>query len=139
MVREVENPRAPAAIASLTMVAIASISSEVAGSLRAPRSPITYARTAPCGICAATSSIFGALSTASRYSLKVSHSQRIPSLSAAPGISSTPSMSPISQSWRSGDTGAKPTPQFPMTTEVTPCQHVGVSSGSHVTCPSKCV
>src|SRR5580765_5006578 len=26
-----------------------------------------------------------------------------------------------------------------MTMEVTPCQHVGVSSGSHVTCPSKCV
>ena len=41
MVREVENPSAPAAIASLTMAFIASMSSGVAGSLRAPRSPIT--------------------------------------------------------------------------------------------------
>ena len=40
-VRDVEKPRAPAAIASLTIAFIASMSSGVAGSLRAPRSPIT--------------------------------------------------------------------------------------------------
>ncbi len=47
-------------------------------------------------------------------------------------MSSTPSMSPISHSCRSGATGAKPTPQLPMTTVVTPCQHDGVSVSSHV-------
>ena len=41
MVRDVENPRAPAVIASFTNSFIASMSSDVAGSLRAPRSPIT--------------------------------------------------------------------------------------------------
>ena len=35
-------------------------------------------------------------------------------------MSSTPSMSWMSQPWRSGAHGAKPTPQFPMTTVVTP-------------------
>ena len=48
-----------------------------------------------------------------------------PSCSAVPGMSSTPSISSISQSWRSGRTGAKPTPQLPITTVVTPCQHDG--------------
>src|SRR5262245_53161148 len=63
----------------------------------------------------------------------------MPSDNAAPGMSSTPSIRPISHSCLSGLTGAKPTPQLPITIVVTPCQHVGVSSGSHVTCPSKCV
>ncbi len=49
---------------------------------------------------------------------------------------STPSMSPMSQSRRSGAAGAKPTPQLPMTTVVTPCHSDGVSSGSQVTWPS---
>ncbi len=35
-----------------------------------------------------------------------------------------------------GAGGAKPTPQFPMTTVVTPCQPEGDTSGSHVACPS---
>ena len=39
----------------------------------------------------------------------------------------------------SGRTGAKPTPQLPSTTVVTPCQHDGVRCGSHVAWPSKCV
>jgi len=33
-------------------------------------------------------------------------------------------------------TGAKPTPQLPNITVVTPCQHDGVSSGSHNAWPS---
>ena len=41
MVREVEKPRAPAATASFTMAFIAAMSSGVAGSLLAPRSPMT--------------------------------------------------------------------------------------------------
>ena len=41
MVREVEKPSAPASMPSRTIAAICSMSSGVAGSLRAPRSPIT--------------------------------------------------------------------------------------------------
>ena len=51
-------------------------------------------------------------------------------------MSSTPSISPMSHSCLSGAAGAKPTPQLPMTTVVTPCQHDGVSSGSQVAWPS---
>ncbi len=78
----------------------------------------------------------GMAASASRYSGKLSHSQRMPSASAVPGMSSTPSMSPISHSWRSGAAGAKPTPQLPISTVVTPCQDDGVSRGSQVACPS---
>jgi hypothetical protein len=35
-----------------------------------------------------------------------------------------------------GFTGAKPTPQLPITAVVTPCQHEGEISASHVACPS---
>ena len=41
MVREVEKPSAPAATPSRTMAAMAAMSSSLAASLRAPRSPIT--------------------------------------------------------------------------------------------------
>jgi hypothetical protein len=51
-------------------------------------------------------------------------------------MSSTPSIRPINQSCRSAATGAKPTPQLPITTVVTPCQHDGVSCSSQVICPS---
>ena len=53
--RFTETPTAPAATPSATSSAMRLMSSSVAGSLAAPRSPITNARTAPCGICAATS------------------------------------------------------------------------------------
>ena len=135
-VRLVEKPRAPATTASRTMAAIASMSAGVAGSLLAPRSPMTYARTAPWGTWVPTSSTNDRRSRASRNSGKVSHSHTRPSLRAAPGMSSTPSISPINQSCRSGAAGANPTPQLPMTSVVTPCQHDGDSCGSHVACPS---
>ena len=78
-------------------------------------------------------------SSASRYSGNVSQSQVRPSASAVPGMSSTPSSRPMSQSWRSGRAGAKPTPQLPMAIVVTPCSDDGASIGSHVTWPSKWV
>ena len=114
MVRDVENPSAPAAIASFTMclhggdvlrrrrlVAGPALAHHVGphravGDLGARRRPST-----------------AGVSRASRYSGKVSHSQVIPSESAVPGMSSTPSMRPISHSWRSGRAGANPTPQLP--------------------------
>ena len=58
----------------------------------------------------------GIVSSASRYSGKVSHPQRDALGSAVPGMSSTPSISSMSQSSWPGRTGANPTPQLPMTT-----------------------
>ena len=79
---------------------------------------------------------WGRRSTASRYSPKLSHDQSIPSSSTAPGMSSTPSMSEMSRLCASGRTGAKPTPQLPITAVVTPCQLDGVIRPSHVAWPS---
>ena len=45
-------------------------------------------------------------------------------------------MSEMSRGCASGRTGAKPTPQLPMTAVVTPCQLDGVIRSSHVACPS---
>ncbi len=51
-------------------------------------------------------------------------------------MSSTPSISSISSSWSIVRTGAKPTPQLPITTVVTPCQDDGTSRSSQVAWPS---
>ena len=51
-------------------------------------------------------------------------------------MSSTPSIRPISQSCRSGEAGANPTPQLPVTMVVTPWELLGASTSSHVTWPS---
>ena len=84
-VRLVEKPSAPARSASSTSSAIWRASSAVAGSLAAPRSPITKARSGPWAICAPTSSTCGRRSTASRYSGKLVHSHVMPSVMAEPG------------------------------------------------------
>ncbi len=68
-------------------------------------------------------------SSASRYSGKLSHCHWMPSASAVPGMSSTPSISSISHWRRSGLAGAKPTPQLPITTVVTPFQPEGERYG----------
>ncbi len=73
---------------------------------------------------------------ASRYSENVSQPQGMPSCSAVPGMSSTLSMRATSSSSVPGRTGAKPTPQLPMTMEVTPCQQLGVICLSQHTWPS---
>ena len=62
----------------------------------APRSPITNARTAPCAICEPMSIEWRRRSSASRYSGKLSQSHSMPSASAVPGMSSTPSINSIS-------------------------------------------
>ena len=91
---------------------------------------------APCGTCVPTSTTRCMPSSAVRYSGKLSQFQVIPSVSAVPGMSSTPSISWTSHSCDPGRTGANPTPQLPITIVVTPCHELGVSSGSHVACPS---
>ena len=111
MVREVEKPSAPAATASFTSC------------LHAPRCPRVWP--ARCGRRARPSRRRGrrrgrsgcrrrpstcAVRRLSRYSGKVSHSHSIPSESAVPGMSSTPSISPISHSCRSGSAGCEADP-----------------------------
>ena len=63
----------------------------------------------------------------------------IPTDIADAGMSSTASIRSITQSRSGARTGAKPTPQLPITTVVTPLQHDGVRYGSHDTCASMCV
>ena len=139
-VREVANPMAPASSASRVSRAMSASSPSVGASVwSAPRSPMTNVRRAACGTWAATSTARGMAASWSRYSGNDSQPQVSPSVSAVPGMSSTPSSRPISQSCRSGRAGAKPTPQLPMATVVTPWTDDGASSGSHVAWPSKWV
>ena len=59
IVRDVLKPSAPASTASRTTSPMRSISSGSATSWAGPRSPITYARTAPCGTWVPTSTARG--------------------------------------------------------------------------------
>ena len=131
-VREVVKPSAPASIASAASLAISATSSSVASACAAARSPIARTRRAACGTWAAKSRSWGRRSSASRYSGKDCQSHASPSVSATPGMSSTPSISAISRPWSAGTAGAKPTPQLPITTVVTPCQEEGWSRLSQV-------
>ena len=135
-VRELEKPNAPARTASFTRAAILAMSASVAGSFLAPRSPITKARSAPCVIMPPTSRVRGMDSSTSRYSEKLCQPHGNPADKDGPGMSSTPSIRPISQSWRSGVAGANPTPQLPITTVETPCHSDGVICSSQATWPS---
>ena len=60
----------------------------------------------------------------------------MPSYSAVPGMSSTPSISSMRVFSWPGRTGAKPTPQLPMTTVVAPLPAEGSMASSHDTWPS---
>ena len=98
IVREVEKPSAPASSASRTIAPSPRSSSGVAGSfLRAALAHHVGAHRAVRHLRADVDRARGR-SSASRYSGKVSHPQRMPSASAVPGMSSTPSISPIRKS-----------------------------------------
>ena len=118
--RPVLKPTAPACSASRTSARIAAMSSSPAAAWVKARSPITAMRTGSCGICSRKSRLCGVASSASMNCGKLSQFQRMPSARAAPGMSSTPSISLISSPSRPFFTGAKPTPQLPITTVVTP-------------------
>ena len=64
----------------------------------------------------------GIRSRVSRNSGKVTQSQSMPSFIESKGIASTRDMLSMARSRFSGATGAKPKPQLPSTSEVTPCQ-----------------
>ena len=59
-----------------------------------------------------------------------------PSRIASYGIASTRVIDCIDRSRSSGRTGAKPKPQLPITTDVTPCQPDSVQYGSQKSCAS---
>ena len=62
--------------------------------------------------------------------------QAMPACSTSKGIASTFTRSRIAISRASGRHGAMPTPQLPITTEVTPCHEDGVSAPSQQICAS---
>ncbi len=64
------------------------------------------------------------------YSGKLSQSQVMPLFNTSKGMPSTETRSCIAISRDAGRHGAMPTPQLPITTEVTPCHDDGVISGS---------
>ena len=71
-------------------------------------------------------------SRASRYCGNVSQFQGTPAAITTSGMSSTPSIS-VMRAWRcSSRAGAKPTPQLPITTLVTPWPDEGASRFSQV-------
>ena len=76
---------------------------------------------------------FGARSTASRYSGKVSQLHSMPAARAAGGDVLGPLEVAHDERPRVGRAGARVKPQLPMTTVVTPCQHELVPSGSQKT------
>lgn len=75
-------------------------------------------------------------SRVSRYSGNVSHVHGRPSVITTPGMSSTPAITSTSTSWSDWRHGAKPTPQLPITTVVTPCADDGVSRSDQTAWPS---
>ncbi len=126
-------------MASSTSSHIAATSSSPAGSSPRLRSPIAWYRTAQCPTIPPTFTPLGIRSTLARYSPYVCQSQGSPLRIAAAGMSSTDSIISARYSRSSGRHGANVTPQFPITTVVTPCQHDGLPIGSHASCASRCV
>ena len=128
IVRDVEKPSAPASIASLHDRA-PSPRCRRAWRARCRRRapPSRSARTAPCGTCAPTS--MPNVGGVERVEvLGEGLPAPVDALGAARcrGCPRRPPSAPISHSSSPGRTGANPTPQLPMTTVVTPCQHDGV-------------
>ena len=134
--REVEKPSAPAASPSSTSAAIAAMSCAVAGSRSTPRWPMTKTRSGACGTWVAKSMSQRRAARASRYSGKLCQFHGTPSCMTISGMSSTPSITFI-RVWRScGRHGAKPTPQLPISTVVTPWPDEGEKRWSQVAWPS---
>ncbi len=79
---------------------------------------------------------FGERSSESRYCGMVSQSQLMPAFIEAYGMASVRVMVSIERSRKSGLHGAKPKPQLPSTSEVTPCHPEMVQYGSHRICAS---
>ena len=108
-----------------------SISSSVAARSQAAL-PITYWRTAEWPTMAPTLTARPRRSRTSRYSAKLSNSQRMPFSIASSDMPSTYSSMRMSVRRSPGRQGASVKPQLPVTIVVTPCQEEQEASGSHV-------
>ena len=137
LVREVVKPSAPASIASRAMRPMATMSAGVASSRSAPRSPITYTRSAPWRQLRADVDVVRAGARARRGTRGSSPTpSRGPRAAPSRGCPRRPPSARSADRDRAGAPGAKPTPQLPMTTVVTPCHDDGVSRSSQVAWPS---
>ena len=116
---------------------MAAMSSGVAGSRAAPRSPMTCRRRAPWGTWRATSTSKGRPSIASMNSGKDCqfHVQALGQDDAGDVLDALHQLDEavvVLAGW----TGAKPTPQLPATTVVTPCHDDGIMRSPHEAWPS---
>ena len=115
------------------------MSSGVAGVSSIDLSPIAAKRTAQCPTMPPTFTPFGRFATSSKYSPYEDQFHESPLRMLSAGMSSTDSIISASTVAPPFETGANVTPQFPKTTEVTPCQHDELAIGSHASWASKCV
>ena len=124
------HPHPPASIASTTSWHICSSSSSLARISLALSMPMTYWYSGASGTSDITFTPFGIRSMLSRNSGNVSQSQGMPARIVFSGTASLRDRLSIARSWSSSRQGAKPKPQLPMTTLVTPCQPDIVHHGS---------
>src|SRR5262245_43044180 len=129
--RWIETPQRPASMPSWSKRCISLRSPGVAGRDLAASRPITYVIKEAVGMYCTTLTPLGVRSRESRYSGIVSQSHVIPWRIDSYGIASVRVMVSIDRSRKSGLHGAKPKPQLPRTTDVTPCHPEMVHQGSH--------
>src|SRR5262245_43438996 len=114
------------------MCHISCISFSVDARLLAASKPITQIMMGAIGTKLRTLSPFGVRSRKFSQSGKVTQSHFIPAFIESNGIASTRDIVSIARSRSSGLQGAKPKPQLPSTSEVTPCQLDNVQYGSQL-------
>jgi hypothetical protein len=135
-VRPVEKPTAPASAPRAPAPAWRRCRRRWPARCATARSPITAMRSGSCGTSVRKSRLCGMASSASMYSGKLCQLKRTPSASATPGMSSTPSISADQLGLAPGTCGAKPTPQLPITSVVTPWWMLGLKLSSQLAWPS---
>src|ERR1700722_2315809 len=102
----------------------------------AASNPIAHTITGAIGTNGSRFTPFGWRSMLSRNSGYVTQSHGSPAFIEAYGIASVRVIVSIARSRKSGLTGAKPKPQLPITSEVTPCQLEIEQYGSQKSCAS---
>src|SRR5216683_8369020 len=134
MLKVPEKPKPPAFRPSRSRCLIVASSSPlgVYSGSRAASFPLTNARHGEYGISEAALTPSSPLPRLFRNSGKVTQSHRIPACMHESGIDSVRSILRIARSRSSGLTGAKPKPQLPIATVVTPCHPDSEAYGSHL-------
>ena len=125
-----DQPPAPASIASCSRRRISACSASVGITPALARShPSTHTSSGPTGTNGRRLTESGCDATRSRNSGYVTQFHGSPAFIESYGIASTRVIDRIDRSRSSGRPGAKPKPQLPMTTDVTPCQPDNVQYG----------